>query len=309
METTLASELERRGLNGRAVSIDRLRELQDEIESRHRTSSFDAAFSDQLGTHFDFAPPRDLQRPRSLIVAAVGDRQVRFSFSWNGSRRHLVVPPTYLHAGESDQRVEAILTNILEPEGYRVRIAALPKKLLAVRSGLAEYGRNNIAYVPGMGSLVRLTVFYSDMPCEKDEWQEPTMMDRCRDCSACRNICPTGAITGDRFLLRAELCTTFHNEQPAHVDFPSWLDRSCHHCLVGCLHCQRVCPENRDVRGWIEEGAEFSAQETAALANGIPRERLPSETVAKIERWDLNEIIDLFPRNLKILLDVPDPRS
>lgn len=303
MKTTLIEELGKRGWRARVVSIDRLRELRDEIEDRHTAGAFDEAFSEYLGTQLDFEMPKDLQGARSLIVVAVGDPLVRFGFAWNGTRTRLVVPPTYLHSRESDEHIEAILTELLEPDGFRVSRAALPKKLLAVRSGLAEYGKNNIAFVPGMGSFVRFAVFFSDLPCRRDGWHEARMMDRCQDCSACRNICPTGAISPDRFLLRAELCTTFHNEQPVEVDFPDWIDPACHHCIVGCLHCQRVCPENRDVLAWIEEGAEFSSHETELLLQGIPLERLPVETVKKIEHWDLTELVELFPRNLKVLLE------
>jgi epoxyqueuosine reductase len=128
-------------------------------------------------------------------------------------------------------------------------------------------------------------------------------MDRCHDCSACLRSCPTGAIGPDRFLLRAELCTTFHNEQPVEVDFPEWIDPTWHDCLVGCLHCQRVCPENRDVLRWIEEGPEFSAEETELLVQGVAVDRLPSATAEKLEQSDLGQVVELLPRNLKVLLD------
>lgn len=303
MIPTLIEGLKQRGYHARIVSIDRLHDLRTEIEHRHEAGHFDAAFAAYLDTQLDFELPEDARDARSLIVVAVSDPLVQFGFSSNGSQTRLLVPPTYLHWQRSDGRVQAALTELLKPHGYRVTLAALPKKLLAVRSGLAEYGTNNIAYVAGLGSFVRFSVFYSDLPCRNDEWREATIMARCRDCSACRNICPTGAIPTDGFLLRADLCTTFHNERPADVEFPSWLDASCHNCLVGCLHCQRVCPENRDVVGWIEDGAEFSAQETALLMQGIPLERLPAETLDKIERWDLTELVELFPRNLKVLLE------
>ena len=303
METELTAELARRGWRGRAVSIERLGDLCDEVERRRTTGDLHETITACLGRHLDFEPPADLPRARSLIIVAVGDPQVRFGFCWNGSQIPLVVPPTYLHARESDGHVAAALAKILEPQGYRVRIAALPKKLLAVRAGLAQYGKNNIAFVPGMGSFVRLSVFYSDMPCEQDHWQDATMMDRCHDCSGCRNICPTGAIPADRFLLRAELCTTYHNEEPVDHEFPDWIEPAWHDCLVGCLHCQRVCPENRKVLGWVEEGGSFSADETRLLLNGTPLDRLPPETAGKIERWDLAQLVELFPRNLRVLLD------
>ena len=128
----------------------------------------------------------------------------------------------------------------------------MPEKLLAVRSGLARYGKNNITYVPGMGSLHRLAVFVSDLPCVEDNWGEVKTLKTCDGCTACMDACPTGAIVSDRFLIHAERCITFHNERIE--EFPEWLDSSWHNCLVGCLRCQWVCPENRDVRQWVEDG-------------------------------------------------------
>ena len=129
------------------------------------------------------------------------------------------------------------------------------------------------------------------------------MMEPCQKCSACLRHCPTGAITSERFLLRAERCITFHNEEPSNVPFPAWLDASWHNCLVGCLHCQSICPENKDFLAWVEEGAEFSAEETALLVESIPLDQLPAATISKLEGSDLVDLLDVLPRNLKVLLE------
>jgi len=36
---------------------------------------------------------------------------------------------------------------------------------------------------------------------------------------------------------------------------------------------------------------------------GASLEQLPPDTVDKLERWDLVQLVELFPRNLKVLLD------
>jgi formate hydrogenlyase subunit 6/NADH:ubiquinone oxidoreductase subunit I len=51
------------------------------------------------------------------------------------------------------------------------------------------------------------------------------------------------------------------------VPFPAWVDPVWRNCLVGCMICQRACPEKKEFLGWIEEGAEFSKEETALLLN------------------------------------------
>jgi epoxyqueuosine reductase len=201
--------------------------------------------------------------------------------------------------------MEKFLTEILAPKGYRVVLAKLPLKLLAVRSGLGTYGRNNICYVPGMGSFLQLVAFYSDFGCEKDSWQKPQMMQRCRDCYKCRSSCPTGAISSDRFLLRVERCIVFHNEKKGDIPFPAWMDRSWHNCLVGCMRCQRVCPENKQFLRWIEESVDFSEEETALLLKVAPIERLSVATKRKLERLDLLEDADTLPRNLEVFFGEP----
>jgi epoxyqueuosine reductase len=173
---------------------------------------------------------------------------------------------------------------------------------LAARSGLGAYGRNNVCYVEGLGSFHRPVALISDLPCPEDTWQEARMMERCQTCQACIRACPTGAITAERFLLHAERCLTFRNEKPGSVPFPAWVDPAWHNCLVGCMICQRVCPENKEVLGWIEEGAEFSQEETALLLEGVPSDQLPDALTEKLAQWDLVDLLDILPRNLGAFL-------
>ena len=121
------------------------------------------------------------------------------------------------------------------------------------------------------------------------------MMELCESCRACLRHCPSGAITTERFLLRAERCIVFHNEQPGDIPFPAWMEASWHNCLVGCMHCQRICPENRDFLEWIEDGAEFSSEETALLVAGALLDQIPTETVRKLEEYALVDLIDDYP--------------
>ena len=193
------------------------------------------------------------------------------------------------------------LKAILEPQGYQLQKVRLPDKLLAVRSGLAQYGKNNITYVKGMGSFQRPVVFISDYPCEEDSWGKATVLEHCENCSACMKACPTNAIVSDRFQLYAERCLTFHNERSE--AFPQWLSPSWHNCLVGCMICQKVCPANKDVVKWIEAGATFDNEETDLILNGVSKERLPPETLEKLKGLDIMSYYDVLGRNLKALIE------
>jgi epoxyqueuosine reductase len=289
----LLLHLAEHGCKGRIVSIEHLRDLQEEIEGWYRQGLFDKEFYQERLAWFDFRLPDNLREAKSLIVIAVPRPQSQAVFTRNGKSRALIIPPTYVANEKTKRRMGRLLAGILATKGYRMARTALPLKLLAVRSGLGAYGRNNICYVPSMGSFLQLVAFYSDLPCQKDNWQEAQMMKSCQNC-------PTGAIASDRFLLHAERCISFHNEKRGDIPFPAWMDPSSHNCLVGCLHCQRACPQNRKFLRWIEEKEEFSQGETVLLLEGVPRDQLPATTMRKLDHLDLLEDTDTLPRNLGV---------
>jgi epoxyqueuosine reductase len=292
--------LHERGYQGRVVPIRHLEDLREEIEERHEQGFLNDEFYQERLSRFEFKPPEDLTAV-TLIVVAVPSPQIRVDFAWNGNTRSAIIPPTYVGYDNTCQQIEEFLAGLLAPAGFHIATARIPLKLLAVRSGLGQYGRNNICYVPGMGSFFQLVAVYSDLPCTQDPWQEARMMERCQNCHACRNRCPSGAIPSDRFLLRAERCLVFHNERSGRYPFPVWLDPAWHNCLIGCMLCQRACPEDRDVLGWVEKGEAFSQEETGLLLEGLELDQLPVVVVNKLKRLDLADSVDALPRNLGVL--------
>lgn len=292
--------LRERGFQARIVSVSHLHQLQKEIESLRSHALLDSQFCKDRLAWFNFQIPEDLPKAKSLIVVAVPRPQTRAIFNWNGQRRPLILPPTYTAYDAVEEQVQNLVAEILGKKGYTIMRTALPLKLLAARSGLVQYGRNNICYVSGLGSFLQLVAVYSDMPCEEDSWQEATMMKSCEECELCRRACPTGAISSDRFLLRAERCIVYHNEKKGDVPFPEWMTTSWHNCIVGCMHCQRVCPQNKEVIQWTGEEEEFSEEETALLLEGVPHDKLPATTLGKLERLSLVDYLDSLPRNLGI---------
>jgi epoxyqueuosine reductase len=117
------------------------------------------------------------------------------------------------------------------------------------------------------------------------------------------DACPSQAIESERFLIHAERCITFHNERPG--AFPRWLDPSWHNCLVGCMVCQNSCPINRKLVSRLEDGPIFFEEETAALLQGIPRDRIPPAAIDKLMKLDILEYVDVLGRNLRALLARP----
>jgi epoxyqueuosine reductase len=296
----LCTALEAHGLKGRVVSIRRVKDLEDELEERHQQGLLDEKFYQDKLKWFNFAPPEQLKEARSIIVVAVPRPQTRFEFTWKDKTLPLILPPTYLGYQLVRDQTEALLTELLSAWGFKVANAWLPDKPLSVHSGLAEYGRNNITYVPGMGSFYQLTSFFSDMPCEEDTWQELRIMARCQTCKACMLKCPTAAISPERFLLHAERCIVYFNEKSSEHPFPVWMDASVHNALIGCILCQQYCPVNKPYLNWFEGNQKFTHEETDLLLHGVTKEALPPETRQKLAALELLDALDILPRNLGI---------
>lgn len=294
--------LKLKGYKGKIVSANHIPDLRQDIKKHHDTKLLDEVFYNEYKSHFEIQPDVEFNEIKSLFIIAIPQPQFEAVFHWDSKIISLLIPPTYLYGLKVINGMIEFLSKILKPEGYNVAFARLPQKTLAVRSGLAKYGRNNITYLSGMGSFHRLTTLYSDYPTEEDNWQDLEMMDMCKECSACTRECPTGAIPSDRFLLRVERCITYHNEHPPEIPFPEWIDPSWHNCLVGCLHCQKVCPANKKVINWTKPGPEFNEEETKLILNNIIFDELPVETRKKIEEFDLVNYYEILPRNLSVFL-------
>jgi epoxyqueuosine reductase len=298
----LLRDFQNRGWKGQIVPVKHLTDLREAILGTHERGLFDEEFYQEWLTQFSFEHPEALPSAQSIIVIAVPVPLHQTIFHWQGKRWPLSIPPTYVNYTATTERVRTTVAALLEQEGYGVVKTKLPLKTLAVRSGLAEWGRNNICFVPGMGSFLQLVGCFSDLPCVEDPWREPRLMELCDSCVACMRKCPTGAITRERVLLHAERCLTFHNERDVEIPFPPWIDSAWHNSLIGCMNCQLICPENKAVKTWIEEIGEFSAEETALLMEHIPFDQLPAEMLAKLRNLGINDV-QALPRNLAAILN------
>jgi epoxyqueuosine reductase len=157
---------------------------------------------------------------------------------------------------------------------------------------------------PGIGSYLQLLGYLTDAPLPIDAgWtpHEPSLLDECEACRVCQALCPTGAIAEERVLLHAQRCLTLANESPG--TWPSWVSPAVHHCLLGCLLCQRQCPANPALP--VEAtGVTFGDEETRALlADGQHNGQIWDRIRQKFERLGQPYQEAVIGRNLQGLLD------
>jgi len=293
-------ELLSAGIRSKVVPICRLEEVKAEI-TKAMSGMIDPGLVKYINGCFDFASEKAIRDPRSILIMGVPSSKTRFHLMHDGLEVEAIVPPTYLDHASAKVRIESVLARTIGEHHHEYASLQIPAKLLAVRSGLAEYGRNNITYVGDLGSHVRIMVYASDLPCEDHEWHDKRLMNSCERCELCLRNCPTGAIDKSRFLLRAERCLTFLNEEE--TEMPGWVDSSWHHCLVGCLRCQDVCPANKKVAKQHVEGVSFSDEETEMLKKTSRSEDLQAGLNEKVENSGLSKLYPVLPRNIALLLN------
>jgi epoxyqueuosine reductase len=234
---------------------------------------------------------------RSVALVAAPSPLVRLRFGGVS----VDMPPTYTEFGTLDDTLTALLSEELAPYRFADAQRFVPCKALAVRSGLAEYGRNHISYIKGLGSFFRLAALLTDKPAENFFWGERRVMDACAPCGLCRSRCPTGALGGPA--LRAERCLTHYNEDFGPL--PDWIDPGAHNALIGCMRCQADCPQNAKAVKASGPDVSFSRGETDALLTARVREDLPEGVSAKLASVGLTYdeyFREVILRNLRLLL-------
>lgn len=283
------------GIKATSIPISCFNDIKDDISIFAQRSDLNGFQKWIVKERYVLNPKLDFE-PQSIIIAAVGFNLCNAVFHDAGKTVTSVV--------DMPVNADEVKELLSRDNNYHFFYDYwLPQKRLAVRSGLAEYGRNNICYVDGLGSLITLFVFISDMPCEKEyTWREVSNMDICNKCNLCRNNCPTGAILEDRFLIDNERCLSSFNEYGT-GPFPDTIPKSVHHRIVNCSRCQDICPKNKGRFDNIEKIVHFTEKETALLLSGSKYEELPKELTEKIESCGMSWFYESIPRNLKALFD------
>jgi len=300
VENMLKSEFNKFHAKFKTVSIIHLQELQKEINRWKQKKLITEKFFKQNFKEFIFQPPKTLYNASFIIIIGIPQKITSVIFFHKGKQYQTVIPPTYIYSNLRSICKE-ILLKILQKKGFSIDRAILPLKLLAVRSGLGQYGKNNICYIKGMGSFTRLEAFYTDYKFPNDNWYEKKIMKSCKTCLLCKNSCPTHCIPESRFLIHADHCLTNFNENKQ--DFPKWIPIQSHNALVGCMHCQIVCPQNKKFLQRDENIINFSEKETSIILKKTPKKNIQPSLMKKLINLNLDEYYPLLGRNMKALMN------
>ena len=123
----------------------------------------------------------------------------------------------------------------------------IPEKPLLVATGLAAYGRNSLALVPGLGSMfviggAVIPVPSAELcPSESADSARPAG-DPCGSCTRCMSACPVGAIEQPG-VVNPDRCLQGSAGSAVPLEpriMELWGAR-----LYGCQECQAACPHNR----------------------------------------------------------------
>jgi epoxyqueuosine reductase len=196
------------------------------------------------------------------------------------------------------QQLAERLADAIGPFGHRVFTDSAPvlEVELAAKSGVGWRGKHTLALDRDGGSMFFLGEIYVDLALPPTPPVEP----RCGTCSACIDVCPTGAIVGP-YRLDARRCIsylTIELEDAIPVEFRAAIGNR----IYGCDDCQLVCPWNKYARrsplADFDERAAFAGPSLLELWAWDEAEflrRTEGSAIRRIgfERWQRNLAVGL----------------
>jgi epoxyqueuosine reductase len=129
------------------------------------------------------------------------------------------------------------------------------EKPLSALAGLGWQGKNTLLIHPKLGTWLLLGVVVTTLELPADEAGN----DHCGACTACRDVCPTRAITAP-YQLDARRCLAYLLIEH-HGPIPEEFRVAVGNRLFGCDDCLDVCPWNR----WAQ-----ATRETVLAAREYP---------------------------------------
>ena len=139
------------------------------------------------------------------------------------------------------RRLAQFIRDRVGGSGYRVFVDSAPvlEKPLAQNAGLGWIGKHTNLLNANAGSWFFLGELFTDIPLPLDV----PARDHCGTCTACIDICPTGAIVAP-YVLDARRCISYLTIE-LRGSIPTEFRRAIGNRIFGCDDCQLVCPWNK----------------------------------------------------------------
>lgn len=194
------------------------------------------------------------------------------------------------------QRIEEEVQGAIIQRPF-VDSAPVLEKPLAEKAGLGWMGKNTLVLNSDAGSWFFLGELFTNLPLPVDL---PEQHNKCGNCSACLNICPTRAFPRP-YVLDARRCISYltieHKGIIAEEFRPLMGNR-----VFGCDDCQAICPWNRYAKSTGED--DFKPRHNLADSDLITLflwsetefdEKTAGSPIRRIgyERWQRNLAVGL----------------
>lgn len=140
------------------------------------------------------------------------------------------------------QKLANHLNEHISHHTYRVFTDSAPvlEKPLAEKAGLGWIGKNSLLINTNAGSFFFIGVLLTNIPFQS---KQNHVKDHCGECTACKQICPTQAIVGDK-MVDARKCISYLTIENQ-GSIPEQYRKSIGTRIFGCDDCQLICPWNR----------------------------------------------------------------
>lgn len=128
----------------------------------------------------------------------------------------------------------------------------------AIKAGLAEYGRSNLAITKEYGPRIRFAKIFTDLPLEHDRPIAFGVREFCAVCRRCSEACPSKALPfgepSDEPYNRSTIKGVRKWSMDAERCFGYWTK-----IKSDCAVCIRVCPYNKDFSKWYFRAGRWLA--------------------------------------------------
>ncbi len=137
------------------------------------------------------------------VIRSIGNMPTKEYYDWYkklNERLDLLVSAGALALQMERYRAVAQTREVVGNGGEDYR-TTLPHKTVAVYAGLGWIGKSGLLVTETYGSMIRISSILTNAPLQTEM---PITQSKCGDCTACRDACPAGAISGNLWKFRLD---------------------------------------------------------------------------------------------------------